>query len=246
MPEWFETFFSGLYNEVLGNTFDDRRSMEQAGLVKRLLRLRKGQSVLDIPCGMGRLSLPLARMGVEATGVDLTPLYVKRARRFAREAGVNARFLRGDMRGIAFDGEFDAAFNWFGSFGYFTDRQNLDFTRRVFHALKPGGRFLVEGPNRSWILSHFRERSDDMIHGVRIIQRRRLDTRTGRIRARYILSKGKRTQTNVVDMKMYNGADIRRLLRAAGFRNVQLHGSPPLGRFTRHSRRLIAVGQRPN
>jgi 2-polyprenyl-3-methyl-5-hydroxy-6-metoxy-1,4-benzoquinol methylase len=70
--EWHETFFEGLYAQVLARSFDDARSQAEARLVKRLLRLRKRQRVLDIPCGMGRLAIPLAEMGLVVTGVDRT------------------------------------------------------------------------------------------------------------------------------------------------------------------------------
>jgi len=38
---------------------------------------------------------------------------------------------------------------------------------------------------------------------------------------------------------------MRRLLRAAGFDDIRFLGRPPLGRFTRHSRRMIAIAARP-
>jgi len=41
-----------------------------------------------------------------------------------------------------------------------------------------------------------------------------------------------------------NGAKMRALLRSAGFRDIELFGSPPPGRLTRHSQRLIAIGKR--
>ena len=71
-PEWFQTFFDGLYAKVLPKTFDDPTTLRQARIIKRLLKLRKGRHVLDIPCGMGRISLPLARNRIRVTGVDLT------------------------------------------------------------------------------------------------------------------------------------------------------------------------------
>lgn len=245
MAEWYRRFFDGLYARVLPNTFDKATTLTHARMVKKLLRARKGASVLDVPCGTGRVTLPLAEMGLVMTGVDLTASYLARARRDARRCGLEVRFARSDMRDIAFEGEFDGAFNWFGSFGYFSDADNLAFCRRVFNALKPGGRFLVEGPNKSWILSHFREAGESTIAGVTITTRNRWNDRTGRVRSRWTFSRGKQSETHTLDMRLFNGADIRALLRAAGFGEVTLHGRPPLGRFTRHSRRMMAVGRRP-
>ena len=246
MAEWADRFFKGLYAQVLAHQFNEKRSVEQARTVKRLLRARKGQKVLDVPCGQGRLTIPLARMGLQMTGVDLTPGFIRKARRLARKERADVRFLVRDMRRIDFDGEFDAAFNWFTSIGYSSYAADLEFCRRVYRALKPGGRFLVETMNKSWLLSHFRtEKRDQTIGGVRIIEWGQWDARTGRIHSTWTFQKGRRRERHRLSIRQFNGADMRRLLREAGFREVMLYGHPPVGRFTRHSRRLIAVARRP-
>jgi SAM-dependent methyltransferase len=194
---------------------------------------------------MGRLTIPLARMGMAMTGVDLTASYLRRARRRARQEGLDVRFIHADMRDIAFEGEFDAAFNWFGSFGYFTDEGNLAFCRRVLHALRPGGRFLVEGINRSWLLAHYRPHTEQTLGGVHIDQRNRWDARAGRVHSTWTFRKGQARERRHVRIRIYNGTELRALLRSAGFRDVELFTHSPFGRLTRHSRRLIAVGTRP-
>jgi SAM-dependent methyltransferase len=247
MAEWYERFFDGLYRQVLPNTFEPARTLEQARAIKRMLGVRRGARVLDVPCGMGRLTIPLSRMGLQMTGVDRTAAYVRRARREATQAHLDIRFLRCDMREIDFDGEFDAAFNWFGSFGYFSDRDNLAFCRRVCRALRGGGRFLIEGLNRSWLRTHWRPRLRHNIHGVRISTINRWDERTSRVVSTWSFRKGRRRERHVIRMWIFNGAQIRALLRAAGFGEVRLYGRPPrpFGRFSRHSRRIIAVARRP-
>jgi len=246
MSAWFDRFFEGLYARVLLGQFDEAGTLSQAGAVKRLLRARKGQRVLDIPCGTGRLTVPLARMGLVMTGVDLTPAYIRRARRVARKSRMDVRFIQGDMRDIGFVSEFDAAFNWFGSFGYFSDADNLAFARRVFQALKPGGRFLVDGPHKSWLLAHWRERRESNIAGVRILQSSRWDARRLRAVTTWTMCRGRLRECHRSSMRIYDAAEMRALLREAGFRDVRLYdGWRPVGPFTRHSRRMIAVGTRP-
>jgi len=242
---WHHNFFDGLYGRVLAHQFDTDRSRREARLVKRLLRVRRGSRVLDVPCGQGRLTLPLARLGLRMTGLDVTPAYVLRARRRARAEGLDVRFLRGDMRDIPFRDEFHAAFNWFSSLGYFSDDGNLDACRAAFRALRPGGRFLVDVVSKSRVLARFRAREEHTIGGVHVRIRNRWDPRAQRIRGAWTLARGQVTERHRIDMRLYSGADLRRLLRQAGFRDVRFYGRPPLGPLTRHSPRLVAVATKP-
>jgi ubiquinone/menaquinone biosynthesis C-methylase UbiE len=243
---WYETFFDGIFYEILRGESHENQAAKEARLVRRALRLRKGQHVLDVPCGMGRLAVPLAKMGMTVTGVDLTPSYIRHARKRARAEGVDIRFIESDMRRIDFEGEFDGAFNWFGSFGYFSRADNLAFTRRVLKALKPGGRFLVEGINRTWLLAHFLSHGEEETAGVRISHNARFDRRTSRIYDTWLMTKGRRTEQHTISMQMYDGSEISDLLRRAGFKQIEVYGrdrlSSSLGPLTSHSRRFIAVG----
>lgn len=245
MEAWYEEFFDGLYAEVLARQFTPEATQQQADMIRRLLDPRPGQRVLDVPCGQGRIALELAEAGLDVTGVDLNERFVRRARRAARKRGLRVRFRRCDMREIGYDGEFDAVVNWFTSFGYFSDAENQRFLRAAFRALKPGGRLLIEAINKSRLLADYREETRHTVGGVEIVSRNRYDTDTSRTHSEWRFRKGKRVEKRRIEIRVYNGAEIRKALRAAGFREIRLFGRPPLGRLTRHSRRLIAIGTRP-
>jgi cyclopropane fatty-acyl-phospholipid synthase-like methyltransferase len=57
--------------------------------------------VLDVGCGTGEHALMAARLGLEATGVDLAATALAMAERKARERGLAARFLQHDVLGLA-------------------------------------------------------------------------------------------------------------------------------------------------
>ena len=63
------------------------------------LGLQRGARVLDLGCGRGELAIALARIfGTEVTGIDAFPPFVAAARAAALAAGVDCRFLEGDLR----------------------------------------------------------------------------------------------------------------------------------------------------
>jgi len=244
-PEWYETFFDGLYGQILAGKTDDPRTVAEAKAIKRLLHLRKGQRVLDCPCGLGRIAFQLAKLGLNVTGADLTASYIRRARRRAKKEALGIRFIRCDMRELPFNGEFHAVINWFTSFGYFDEAGNLAAARAAFTAQKPGGKFLIEMLSKSWLVRRFTPTCEDEHTAVRVVRRSRWDAHRSRIYNTWTLSKGERSETHRFSHCLYSAREMRALLRAAGFRDVQFFGHPPLGRFTRHSHRMIAIATRP-
>jgi SAM-dependent methyltransferase len=243
--EWFHHFFDGLYGHVLGGRSYEKRAPREASLIKRVLRLRKGQRVLDCPCGLGRIARELARLGLDVTGVDLTASYVRRARRRAQRRGLAVEFLQSDMRELPFEGEFHAVVNWFTSFGYFDDTGNLAATRAAYRALRPGGQFLIEMTNKSWLRAHWRPTGDETVGGVRVVRRSRWDRQGHRIINTWTFSKGRRRETHRFSHCLYTAPQMRAVLRAAGFRDIRLLGLPGPERLTRHSRRMTAIARRP-
>jgi 2-polyprenyl-3-methyl-5-hydroxy-6-metoxy-1,4-benzoquinol methylase len=72
------------------------------------LRVGAGDRVLDVGCGVGRWSLPMAARGAEVTGIDLSRSMVEEATRRAEAAGLSlrCRFLERDLAELAIDGSF--------------------------------------------------------------------------------------------------------------------------------------------
>ena len=67
------------------------------------LRLKKEMKVLDIPCGQGGVSVPLAKKyGVRVIGCDIIPAYVRYAREYAKEKKVAhlCKFKVADIREV--------------------------------------------------------------------------------------------------------------------------------------------------
>jgi SAM-dependent methyltransferase len=162
--DWTKSFFR---REIFtpGSPEAVAAATDEVKFLWKVLKLRKGSRVLDIPCGTGRHALRLARRGASVLGVDASEAYLREARRAAKRIP-NVRFVRGDMRRIPLRGEFDAAINLWTSFGYFADpADDLKTLRGIARALKPGGLFLIdmldyEAAKRRAQTKHWMKRSD--------------------------------------------------------------------------------------
>ncbi len=182
---WYQDFFrGGPWSKIQSGGYPPERTSAECDLIQGALGLAPGARVLDIPCGIGRHSVELARRGFRMTGVDFGEEFVTEARSAASDAGVNADFLVGDMREFTTREPFDAAFCFFGSFGYFSESDDEKFARAVVSSLRAGGRFAVDAHITETLLPVFQERAwhwtGEPGASARVLEERRWDPEAGR------------------------------------------------------------------
>ena len=159
--DWAKNVFvrnAKLYELVLEGMWE-RGEEDAVALSSYLAHERlEGCRILDVPCGIGRVAIPLARLGFEVTGVDLSSHLIRAAIKKASDFNLTperARFLVGDMRelGSMFKpGSFDAVLNVFTSIGYGSEEDDLKFFRDARAVTKRGGWLLISGlRNRDYI-----------------------------------------------------------------------------------------------
>jgi len=120
----------------------DRAQVRKLDLICRKLRLREGESLLDIGCGWGSLVLHAARhYGVRALGITLSTPQAELARERIAAAGLTDRIeIRvEDYRETR--GSFDAVAS-IGMFEHVGEERFETYFARAYDLTAPGGRFL--------------------------------------------------------------------------------------------------------
>ena len=106
--------------------------------------------LLELGCGTGRISLPLARSGVRLVGIDRSEAMLERAARRARllkarsgQKKPRLRLVRGDIRSLPFDdGRFGMVLAPYGVLQSLLRDRDLNATlESVGRVLRPGGLF---------------------------------------------------------------------------------------------------------
>ncbi len=103
------------------------------------------REVLDVGCGTGSHAMELARRGYHVTGIDVSLVMIKEAKKKAHEANLDCEFFIMDMRELDLDFHFDCAICMFGSFDYLTTKRDLGkFLRRLHKVLSEDSIFVFE------------------------------------------------------------------------------------------------------
>jgi SAM-dependent methyltransferase len=155
------------WNEIAGPRwaavpgFRERRNQESLALLLARLGLVGGESVLEVGCGTGALTLPLAAAVGEhgsIVAIDISEPMLRVARQRVEERGLQRVTLQlGDAQVFAFErAAFDLATSRMGVM-FFADPTTA--FRNIGAAVKPGGRLVFAcwaplAENRHWLISH--------------------------------------------------------------------------------------------
>jgi len=136
------------------------------------LGVLQGAKVLDLACGIGRHSIPLAKSGYEVVGYDLSPKYINHAKKWAEAERLDddtIRFYQGDIRDVvkvlSADGEigFNAIINMETSFGYFGEDEDNQMFKELQQISKSNSLFIIETVSRDGLIIKFQP------HGIKPI-----------------------------------------------------------------------------
>jgi SAM-dependent methyltransferase len=179
--------------------------------------------------------------------VDNDELFLARARVDADALGVQVDYRAGDMRDPPVAGGYDAALNWFSSFGYFDDDDNRRCLQALHDAVRPGGVLLMEMHDRDALVARIAAAGEPVnvvqVGDDLIVDRASFDPLAGRARTERLIVRDGRLRRTSFSIRMPTFPELRGWLEAAGFaepRALDEHGAP----FASGARRLVVLATR--
>lgn len=247
---WWQTaFVKGVYPLGQVNKEWRERTKREILFLIKILHAKKGAKILDVCCGTGRHSIALAQMGYHVTGIDISKVYLAEANKRNKNVNTPVRFLNMDMRKISFKNELDVAINLFTSFGYFPLKSDdAKVLKNIFSALKPGGLFVIETANGSFIKKHFLPKNWSILsNGTIILENSELLKNKDGIRTTWtFLDKNGKKRKMVSFTRLYDKKKMTKVLKMSGFQIIKyfgrLDGSPY---NSLKSTRLAIVARKP-
>jgi len=136
--------FASIYDRLM-------QDVPYAGWMRYLARLFakhniKPEEILDIGCGTGNVTIPLAEMGYKLTGLDMSPEMLAVAEEKARSKGLKVNLLCQDMRAMDLaDLSFDLVTSMTDSLNYISNASELQHVfRQAYNQLKDIGWFIFD------------------------------------------------------------------------------------------------------
>jgi SAM-dependent methyltransferase len=243
--DWWRTFFSGPAVEMWLRATTPEMTVGEVDFLERVLQLKPGSRLLDVPCGGGRHAVELAARGHRVTAVDLSGDFLTAARNLAAQQAVSVDFQQREMRDLPGPGEFDAAYCFGNSFGYLDDDGNAEFLAAVAQAIKPGGRFALDiGYIAECVFPNFTERRWMQVGDILFLSHGQYDPATGRLNTEYTFMKDGRGTPQTASARIYTCSELVKLLTTAGFGEIQAWSSLSQEPFRLGSQRLLLAAKK--
>lgn len=241
--DWFTAWFDSPYYHTLYKSRDEEEAQNTLDNLLRALDLPEGAQILDLACGKGRHSRYLASKGFDVTGLDISDASITFARQFEHE---RLAFFQHDMRVPFRFNYFDAVMNMFTSFGYFeTDRDHLLALSNIQTGLKPGGLFLLDYFNTTWVRQHLVDSDIKTVDGIEFHLKRNI--RDGYVFKTVEFETSGQQFRFQEKVRMFTLTDFKALFVDSGLTLRDIYGGYDLSHFdAATSTRLILIAQKPS
>ena len=241
---WYRTFFDQAANDHWNAALPESHTEREATFLVDQLDLQAGDTVLDLPAGRGRLTLPLADRGLRMIAADISGDGIRGLR-----AAVGTRpvvVVRADMRAVPLRTQVDAAFCMGNSFVYLPVHWVDRSLGEVKCPLRPGGRFVLESATvAESMTASFAERTEHDFGGVRVVAHHRLDPEHDRVVSELEITDRAGVRTLVIDQLVLPSARIAALVEAAGLQVSALLGSTDGAPYAATAGSLLVVAHHP-
>lgn len=210
--------------------------------------------VLEVCCGTGRLTIPLAKAGINVSGFDLNGSMLKEAENKATKEKLSIPLHQGDMRSMALDDHFQMVFIPFNSIHCLYGHDDVINTLRSIHGhLEEKGKLIIDyfNPDISYITGNQGKAVEIANYvtedgrAIRIIQKMNYEdgTQINRIKWEYSVN-GLPHSEESLDMRMFYPQELDYYIKSNGYEIVRKYGDYEMTPFTNGSPLQLIVCQK--
>ena len=205
------------------------------------------KNLLDIACGTGGYATALAKQGYQVTAVDLDKQMIFQLKRKAMDEKLNLNAMEGDMLelGEKLEAGYDLAFCIGNSLVHLNGNQEIGkFFNGVKGLLTEGGSLVIQIINYDRVLSKEIKALPTIENeeaGLSFQRLYRYDGQSNKILFKTILRVDGNEIENEIPLHPILADELVKLLKAAGFENIELYGDFAGASFDKDSSYALVV-----
>lgn len=253
MSEWFEN--EEFWIQFAPIMFDDARWAEAPAVAEYVKNISHARIVLDAGCGIGRIAVELAALGIDVTGVDIIQSELDAAAESAGAEGVSLKLIKADLRTFSEPEKYDCVINLYTSFGYCdTQEEDMQILFNMANAVKKGGTFIMECTSRETAILYFTKGEEFERAGYKVVTDFNVVGAWEGLSSRWTLyppdtdlrkdSDVKPVADHCFVQRLYPAAFLRDKLKEFGLQKVDVYGDFDKSPYDQNARTMVIIGKK--
>jgi SAM-dependent methyltransferase len=228
---------------------------QQVEWIHQVLLEDEAVPILDLACGPGLYASRLVKYGHPYRGIDFSPASIEHAQQMTQPEQTQCAFELNDIRNAEYGNGYGLVMLISGEFTVFRPSDGQRIIQKAFDALKPGGLFLLEvstceavydlgNSDSAWYTSPAGLFSDQA-HLVLIESFYNADHSVATNRYYVVDVATSKVSRYSVNYQGYTHSDFQRMLRSAGFEEIQFKDSLNPQHPSDQNEFIVVTAQKP-
>ncbi len=210
-----------------------------------------GDPVLELGCGTGRITIPIAKEGHKIIGLDISKELLRRAKSKAEKSDLEIDWIRDDMRTFSLNKRFNLIFVPFNSIHHILTLEDMEMLlKNVKNHLRPEGRFIIEFFNPDLdILTRDPEEEYPVMEydhpetrgSVEITEKVRYEKASQLMHLTWFYEYGDTTKKREWTNRIWFPKEVHEVLKYNGFKIEHKYGDFDESEFTNNSGQQIVI-----
>lgn len=225
---------------------NDKETEKEAATIAELLKIKRGDTLLDVACGYGRHALVFAgKYGLKVTGTDISSGLITTAKRLAAEKKLDIVYELRHATDLPWSDKFEYAMIAFNTLSLFSPDDAPKVVHSIHRALKQTGRLFIDLDNKPYNCRYGTYTTHWYLwpSGLTFQELYLHEDISTEINRDIIFTKDSEIdETFIIFKRIYTLQEIKKLLKKSGFQVEQVYGDWDLTPLKKTSPKMILTG----
>lgn len=143
-PFIFQSHFN---DEVYGGSKNEGFIVNSIKFINNIAENYNCLEILDLGCGPGVYSFPLAKLGYHVTGIDISEKSIRHANALSYGQNLNIQYFKENILNLQLNSNYDMSLLLYEIYSTFNKKQRENLLKIIWNGLKDSGIFILDVPS---------------------------------------------------------------------------------------------------